>query len=74
VLLWPRFKLVFDANVRSVRDAHPRRLGSVDLTPHYVTRRYAEFAASLLALHSGCATLKRYPPTILRTKAYCSVA
>jgi vacuolar protein sorting-associated protein 52 len=55
MLLWPRFKSVFDANFKSIATAHSqtRRLGTVDLTPHYVTRRYAEFTASLLALHSG---------------------
>eukprot|EP00611_Tribonema_gayanum_P019451 TRINITY_DN336_c0_g1_i1.p1 TRINITY_DN336_c0_g1~~TRINITY_DN336_c0_g1_i1.p1 ORF type:complete len:749 (+),score=271.71 TRINITY_DN336_c0_g1_i1:64-2247(+) len=57
VLLWPRFKMVFDANLRSVSGATPRKLGTVELTPHYVTRRYAEFAASLLALHSGLDSL-----------------
>ena len=55
MLLWPRFKAVFDANLRSISlsSAHVKRLGTVELTPHYITRRYAGFAASLLALHSG---------------------
>lgn len=43
-----------DASVRrSVKLANPRRLGTIEHHPHYVTRRYAHFAASLLALHSG---------------------
>lgn len=37
----------------SVKAANPRRLGAIERHPHYVTRRYAHFAASLLALHSG---------------------
>lgn len=37
----------------SVKTANPRRLGVIDRHPHYITRRYAHFAASLLALHSG---------------------
>ena len=38
---------------RSVKAANPKRLGVIERHPHYVTRRYAHFAASLLALHSG---------------------
>ncbi|CAM9642682.1 unnamed protein product [Phaeothamnion confervicola] len=57
MLLWPRFKIVFDMNVKSVKAASPRRLGAVELHPHYVTRRYAEFTASILALHSGLDSL-----------------
>ncbi|CAM9116209.1 unnamed protein product [Discosporangium mesarthrocarpum] len=53
MLLWPRFQAVFDSNLKSVKNANPRRLGAIDVHPHYVMRRYAEFAASLLALHSG---------------------
>lgn len=53
LLLWPRLKFVFDANLRSIRNANPRKLGTVDLTPHYISRRYAEFAASILILQHG---------------------
>lgn len=28
-------------------------MGSIERHPHYVIRRYAQFAASLLALHNG---------------------
>ena len=51
MLLWPRFKFVFDANLNSVRNADPSKLGRIDLGPHYVTRRYAEFCSSILRLH-----------------------
>lgn len=51
MLLWPRFKFVFDANLNSVRNADPSKLGRIDLAPHYVTQRYAEFCASILWLH-----------------------
>lgn len=53
MLLWPRFKAAFDNNLKSVKAANPKRLGAIERHPHYVTRRYAHFAASLLALHSG---------------------
>lgn len=60
LLLWPRFKQLFDANVKSLKQAQIRgkssattmMLGaSVDLSPHYVSRRYAELVASILLLH-----------------------
>jgi len=53
MLLWPRFKYVLDANMRSVRAANPRKLGPVDLTPHYVSKRYAELVASIFTLQGG---------------------
>lgn len=65
MLLWPRFKFVFDANLKSLRNANFRKLGTIELTPHYVSRsafsfqflrfcrRYAEFVSSVLALTRG---------------------
>uniref|UniRef100_K3WUL5 Vacuolar protein sorting-associated protein 52 A n=1 Tax=Globisporangium ultimum (strain ATCC 200006 / CBS 805.95 / DAOM BR144) TaxID=431595 RepID=K3WUL5_GLOUD len=50
LLLWPRFKAVFDLNLMSVKNAKVKKLGVIDLHPHYVIRRYAEFAASVLSL------------------------
>ncbi|CAM9364292.1 unnamed protein product [Chrysoparadoxa australica] len=55
--LWPRFKMLFAANLRSISAANPKRLGAVDLKPHLVIKRYAEFCASLLVLHSGLDSL-----------------
>ncbi|KAG6541032.1 hypothetical protein Mapa_017605 [Marchantia paleacea] len=51
LLIWPRFKLVFDMHLTSLRSANVRTLWEDDVRPHYVTRRYAEFAASLLHLN-----------------------
>lgn len=50
LLLWPRFKAVFDLHLMSVRNAKVKKLGAIDLHPHYVIRRYAEFASSVLSL------------------------
>ncbi|RHY51290.1 hypothetical protein DYB34_003639 [Aphanomyces astaci] len=50
LLLWPRVYAVLELNVQSVKTAKPKKLGNVELHPHYVTRRYAEFVASVLAL------------------------
>ena len=59
-LLWPRLKTVMDAHLRSIKQATASKLGGVDLHPHYVSRRFAEFACSiLLILHNkegGAAT------------------
>eukprot|EP00475_Leptophrys_vorax_P004587 TRINITY_DN12741_c0_g1_i1.p1 TRINITY_DN12741_c0_g1~~TRINITY_DN12741_c0_g1_i1.p1 ORF type:complete len:645 (+),score=61.37 TRINITY_DN12741_c0_g1_i1:243-1937(+) len=54
LLLWPRFKLVFDMHLASLRAANPRALWEEDVHPHYVARRYAEFAASLMLLNNDC--------------------
>jgi hypothetical protein len=38
MLLWPRFKQVFDANLKSIKNANAKKLGPVDVSPHYVSR------------------------------------
>lgn len=53
MLLWPRFKQILDLNIRSIRSANPKKLGSFDLTPHYVSKRYAELVCSMLTLQTG---------------------
>ena len=55
MLIWPRVKAVVDNNVRSVRAcvSSPKKLGPVDLHAHIVSRRYAEFTASVLTLLKG---------------------
>jgi hypothetical protein len=50
MMLWPRFKVVFDAHLASVRTASERALLTDDLQGHYIARRYAEFAASAHSL------------------------
>lgn len=53
-LLWPRLKTVMDSHLRSLKTANAVKLGGIDLHPHYVSRRYAEFACSILIiLHKG---------------------
>ena len=36
-LLWPRFELILEMNVQSVRSTDPQRLGGLDTRPHYVS-------------------------------------
>lgn len=53
LLLWPRLRVVLDANVASLKKACTQNLPVPSNThPHLVTRRYAELAASLYALSS----------------------
>jgi hypothetical protein len=53
-LLWPRLKTVMDSHLRSLKGANAQKLGGIDLHSHYVSRRYAEFACSILMiLHKG---------------------
>ncbi|KAI4301992.1 hypothetical protein L6164_035217 [Bauhinia variegata] len=51
ISLWPRFKMVFDMHLNSLRNANVRTLWEDDVHPHYVMRRYAEFTASLIHLN-----------------------
>ncbi|CAA7052316.1 unnamed protein product [Microthlaspi erraticum] len=49
--LWPRFKMVFDSHLSSLRDANVNSLWEDDVHPHYVMRRCAEFTASFIHLN-----------------------
>ncbi|ERN07272.1 vacuolar protein sorting-associated protein 52 A isoform X1 [Amborella trichopoda] len=51
ISLWPRFKMVFDLHLNSLRNANVKTLWEDDVHPHYVMRRYAEFTSSLLHLN-----------------------
>ncbi|XP_074286898.1 vacuolar protein sorting-associated protein 52 A-like [Silene latifolia] len=51
ISLWPRFKMVFDMHLSSLRSANVKTLWEDDVHPHYVMRRYAEFTASLIHLN-----------------------
>ena len=46
-ILWPRMELVCQTNVQSVRACDVDKLGKLDLRPHIITRRYAEFCAAI---------------------------
>jgi len=62
LLLWPRFKQVFDANMKSIKTAfvssssgttNNKKHAPVDLSPHYVSRRYAQLVASIVTLQAA---------------------
>ncbi|KAI8968291.1 Sac2 family-domain-containing protein [Mycotypha africana] len=56
MLLWPRFQYVMTLHIESLKKMFNNKavMNAVkDIHAHYVTRRYAEFAASLLVLNDG---------------------
>jgi hypothetical protein len=62
LMLWPRFQAIIDLHVDSLRKAALSKLmPTKEPNPHYVTRRYAEFAVSVLTLNQG------YDDTLLLT-------
>lgn len=50
-LLWPRFDLILEMNIHSIRSSDPHRLGLLDTRPHYITRRYAEFSSAIVSIN-----------------------
>ncbi|MEQ2172374.1 hypothetical protein GOODEAATRI_020413, partial [Goodea atripinnis] len=41
-LLWPRFELILEMNIQSIRNTDPQKLGVLDTRPHYVCERAAD--------------------------------
>lgn len=35
-MLWPRFELILEMNIHSIRNTDPQKLGVLDTRPHYV--------------------------------------
>ncbi|XP_037080746.1 vacuolar protein sorting-associated protein 52 homolog [Pollicipes pollicipes] len=52
-LLWPKFCHIMELNIASVRQCDPSKLGTIDVRPHYITRRYAEFSAALVGINES---------------------
>lgn len=50
-ILWPRFEYIFQLHVSSIKDCDPSKLSSVDIRPHFITRRYAEFSAGITSIN-----------------------
>ncbi len=50
LLLWPKFKSIFVANLDSIRKANVAKMPVNDWRPMDVSRRYAEFVSSCLSL------------------------
>ncbi|XP_051526785.1 vacuolar protein sorting-associated protein 52 homolog [Myxocyprinus asiaticus] len=50
-VLWPRFGLILEMNIQSIRNTDPQKLGVLDTRPHYITRRYAEFSSAIVSIN-----------------------
>ena len=50
-LLKPRFEFVFFQHIHSVQTCDTQKLGQIDLQPHFISRRYAELCAAVIALN-----------------------
>lgn len=50
LLLWPRFKVLFDTQLSSIRAGNERQLYTGECAVHGVTKRYAALAASMLSM------------------------
>ncbi|TNM93076.1 hypothetical protein fugu_018478 [Takifugu bimaculatus] len=50
-MLWPRFELILEMNIHSIRNTDPQKLGVLDTRPHYITRRYAEFSSAIVSIN-----------------------
>jgi len=50
-MLWPRFESVVDMNLRSLRAANVKEMGPVDLSPQYISKRFAELLCVLSILY-----------------------
>lgn len=50
-LLQPRFEFVFYQHIHSIQTCDIQKLGQVDLQPHFISRRYAELCAAIVALN-----------------------
>lgn len=51
-IIWPRFQMVFQLNIQSIKDCDPLKLNK-ETGPHYITRRYAEFSAAMVSIVEG---------------------
>lgn len=52
-IMWPRFKYILELNIHSVKECDPQKLGHIDVRPHYITRRYAEFSAAIVGINQS---------------------
>jgi hypothetical protein len=54
MLMWPKFKAIFDANLASIdKCVGQLRVSPAYIQPHYMIYRYAEYCAALSALNQG---------------------
>lgn len=52
-MLWPRFEHVVKLNTQSIKNCDVNSLATIDVRPHYITRRYAEFSAAIVGINES---------------------
>ncbi|CAH1787667.1 unnamed protein product [Owenia fusiformis] len=52
-MLWPRLEMILEMNIQSIRECEPSKLGHIDVRPHYITRRYAEFSGAIVSINEN---------------------
>lgn len=50
-ILSPRFEQIVRLNTQSIKSCDVNALASIDVRPHYITRRYAEFSAAIVGIN-----------------------
>lgn len=50
-IIWPRFEQLFQSHIQSIRGCDISKMSVTDTRPHYITRRYAEFSAAIIAVN-----------------------
>jgi vacuolar protein sorting-associated protein 52 len=58
--LWQRFEYVMQQHVHSITLIDTHKLHSLDIRPHYITRRYAEFSTTLLSINDSLPSPRLY--------------
>lgn len=52
-MIWPRFEYVVRLNIQSIQECDPPKMSTIDVRPHYITRRYAEFSGAVMVLQEN---------------------
>ncbi|ESN95051.1 hypothetical protein HELRODRAFT_102862 [Helobdella robusta] len=47
-IMEPRFEQLLLMNIQSVKECDPHKMGHIDVRPHYITRRFAEFTSAVV--------------------------
>jgi len=60
-ILWRRFEAIMRQHLLSVTEIDTHKLQSLDIRPHYITRRYAEFSNSLMNINEMLPNPRLHP-------------
>ncbi|KAH7642258.1 vacuolar protein sorting-associated protein 52-like protein [Dermatophagoides farinae] len=49
--IWPQFEQVFLMHIESIKFCDLIKIATIDMRPHYITRRFAEFSAAIVTIN-----------------------